>query len=56
MLHVAARAAGERLALGELRKPSTIMLRVRGRDLAAFRAGQLTREEARGRVEEVREF
>ena len=55
-LHVAARAAGERLAPGELREPSTIMLRVRGRDLAAFRAGQLTREEARRRVEEVREF
>ena len=55
-LAVAARDAGERLAPGDLLERLTIMLRVRGRDLAAFRAGRLTREEARARVEEVREF
>lgn len=33
----------------------TIMLRIKGSDLAAFRAGQLTRDEARARVV-VREF
>jgi hypothetical protein len=30
---------------------STILVRIKGADLAAFRAGQITREEARRRVE-----
>jgi hypothetical protein len=54
-LTIAARDNENRLAGGELADNVTITLRVRGRDLAAFRAGQITRDEARARVE-VREF
>jgi hypothetical protein len=44
-----------RLAPGDPYEVSTIVLRIRGTDLAAFRASKLTREEARQAVE-VREF
>lgn len=44
-----------RLAPGDPYVVATLVLRVRGVDLEAFRAGRLTREEARKRVE-VREF
>jgi hypothetical protein len=54
-LTVAARDNSDRLAGGELSDNATITLRVRGRDLSAFRAGQITRDDARARVE-VREF
>ena len=54
-LTIAARDVENRLAGGELADSVTITLRVRGRDLTAFRAGQITRDEARARVE-VREF
>jgi hypothetical protein len=54
-LTVAARDNEDRLGAGELADTVTITLRLRGRDLAAFRAGQITRDEARARVE-VREF
>jgi hypothetical protein len=53
-LTVAARDA-EGLAPGDLYAPPTIVLRIRGADLAAFRAGQVSREETRKRVD-VREF
>lgn len=53
-LTVAARDA-EALTPGDLRAPPTILLRIRGADLIAFRGGQLSRDEARKRVE-VREF
>jgi hypothetical protein len=53
-LTVAARANEDRLAAAELGDTVTITLRLRGGDLAAFRAGRLTRDEARQRVE-VRE-
>jgi len=54
-LTVAARDNEDRITGGELADSVTITLRLRGRDLAAFRAGQITRDEARARVE-VREF
>jgi hypothetical protein len=54
-LTVAARDNDDRLAGGELSDTVTITLQLRGRDLVAFRAGQITRDEARTRVE-VREF
>jgi hypothetical protein len=54
-LTIAARDNDDRLAGGELADSVTITLRVRGRDLTAFRAGQITRDAARARVE-VREF
>ena len=54
-LTVAARDNEDRLAGGELADNVTITLRIKGRDLAAFRAGQITRDEARARVE-LREF
>jgi hypothetical protein len=54
-LTVAARDNDDRLTGGELAASVTITLRVRGRDLTAFRAGQITRDAARARVE-VREF
>ncbi len=44
-----------RLAPGDPYEVSTIVLRIRGADLAAFRASKLTRDEAR-RAVEVREF
>ena len=46
---------GNRLVPGDAYDTTTWVLRVRGADLAAFRAGRLTLEEARKRVE-VREF
>jgi hypothetical protein len=56
-LTIAARdgEAGNRLVPGDAYDLSTTVLRVKGGDLAAYRAGQLTLEEARKRVE-VREF
>lgn len=56
-LVVAARDSepGNRLVPGDAYDTTTWVLRVRGADLAAFRAGRLTLEEARARVE-VREF
>jgi hypothetical protein len=45
----------DRLMPGDVYDTSTIMLRVKGSDLAAYRAERLTKEEARKRVE-VREF
>jgi len=53
-LTVAARDNDDRLVASELGDTVTITLRLRGSDLAAFRAGRLTRDEARQRVE-VRE-
>jgi hypothetical protein len=40
---------------GALDDASTIMLRVKGSDLMAYRSNQITKEEARKKVE-VREF
>ena len=54
-LTVAARDNESRLATGDRYDVSTIVLRVRGADLAAFRAGRLTKEEAVAKVE-VREY
>jgi len=56
-LVVAARDSepGNRLVPGDAYDTTTWVLRVRGSDLAAFRAGRLTLEDARNRVE-VREF
>jgi hypothetical protein len=45
----------DRLMPGDVYDTSTIMLRVKGSDLAAYRAERITKEEARRRVE-VREF
>ena len=53
-LTIAARDNDDRLVAGELSDTVTITLRLRGSDLAAFRTGRLTRDEARQRVE-VRE-
>jgi hypothetical protein len=54
-LTVAARDAEGPLSAAENYNPATLILRVKGSDLAAFRAERITREEARKRVE-VREF
>lgn len=54
-LTVAARDASGRLTPGQIYDGMTVMLRLRGSDLAAFRTGQITREEARAKVD-VREF
>lgn len=54
-LTVAARDNESRLATGDRYDVSTIVLRVRGGDLAAFRAGRLTKEEAKAKVE-VQEY
>lgn len=56
-LVVAARDSepGNRLVPGDAYDTTTWVLRVKGSDLAAFRAGRLTLEQARSRVE-VREF
>jgi hypothetical protein len=54
-LTVAAKDAEGPLSPNEPYEASTIVLRIKGSDLAAFRADRLTRDEARGRVE-VREF
>jgi hypothetical protein len=45
----------DRLMPGDAYDLMTIVLRIKGSDLAAFRADRLTRDEARKRVE-VREF
>lgn len=44
-----------RLSFNNVYDLATIVLRIKGSDLAAFRAGRLTRDEARARVE-IREF
>jgi hypothetical protein len=55
-LTVAARDQGlSRLQPGDPYEASTILVRIKGADLAAFRAGQVDREQARGRVE-LREY
>jgi hypothetical protein len=55
-LTVAARDQGlSRLQPGDPYEASTILVRIKGADLAAFRAGQIDREQARGRVE-LREY
>jgi hypothetical protein len=56
-LVVAARDSepGNRLVPGDAYDTTTWVLRVKGADLAAFRAGRLTLEDARQKVE-VREF
>lgn len=55
-LTVAARDQGvSRLQPGDPYDASTILVRIKGADLAAFRAGQIDREQTRGRVE-LREY
>lgn len=54
-LTIAAKDAEGPLSPNEPYEASTIVLRIKGSDLAAFRADRLTRDEARVRVE-VREF
>jgi hypothetical protein len=55
-LTVAARDQdGSRLQPGDPYEVSTILLRIRGADLAAFRGGQIDRDEARRRVD-VKEY
>jgi hypothetical protein len=54
-LTVAARGADSPFGPNDEHEMITLILRIKGSDLAAFRAGRLTREEAKARVE-VREF
>jgi hypothetical protein len=54
-LVVAARDNGDLGVPGDAGDTATIILRIKGADLTAYRAGRLTRPEARGRVE-VRTF
>jgi hypothetical protein len=55
-LTIAARGSQiARVGIGETDDLTTVFLRIRGSDLAAFHAGRLNREEVRNRVE-VREF
>lgn len=55
-LTVAARDQGlSRLQPGDPYESSTIVVRIKGADLTAFRAGQIDREQTRGRVE-LREY
>jgi hypothetical protein len=54
-LTIAAREHEDSLLTGEVVSTITITLRLRGRDLAAFKAGQITRDDARVRVE-ITEF
>lgn len=54
-LTIAARDDDERSLGGEVGETVTVVLRIRGSDLAAFRAGRLSRDEARQRVD-VKEF
>ena len=54
-LTVAARDQGARLQPGDSYDASTILVRIKGADLAAFRAGQLDRAETRRRAD-VREY
>jgi hypothetical protein len=53
---VAARDSDDsRMGSGDPYDVSTIILRIRGSDLAGLRGGRLSRDDARGRVE-VREY
>lgn len=54
-LTVAARDDDERGFGGDVSETVTVVLRIRGSDLAAFRAGRLSRDEARQRVD-TKEF
>ncbi len=54
-LTIAARGSEAGLIPGEIYQLTTMVLRVKGSDLADFLAGRITREEARQRVE-VRQF
>jgi hypothetical protein len=52
---VAARDGTPQIGSTEMYDVITIMLRIKGEDLAAYRADRITREEARKRVD-VRQF
>lgn len=54
-LSVAARGSDGALTPGEILQLTTVVLRIKGSDLADYLAGRLTREEARKKVE-VRQF
>lgn len=54
-LSVAARGSDGALTPGEILQLTTVVLRVKGSDLADYFAGRLTREEARAKVE-LRQF
>ncbi len=54
-LTIAARGSEAGLIPGEIYQLTTMVLRVKGSDLAEFLAGRISRDEARGRVE-VRQF
>ncbi len=54
-LTVAAYDEAGRITGSDLSEPKTILFRIRGSDLQAFRAGRLSREDARKRIE-VREY
>lgn len=54
-LTIAARGSGSGLLPGEIYQTTTVVLRVKGSDLADFLAGRTTKEEARQKVE-VRQF
>lgn len=54
-LTIAARGSETGLIPGEIYQLTTLLLRVKGSDLAEFLAGRITKEEARQRVE-VRQF
>jgi hypothetical protein len=54
-LSVAARGSDGALTPGEILQLTTVVLRVKGSDLADYLAGKLTKEEARAKVE-VRQF
>ncbi len=54
-LTVAAYDEAGRITGSDLMEPKTILFRIRGNDLQAFRAGRLTRDDARKRIE-VREY
>jgi hypothetical protein len=54
-LSVAARGSDGALTPGQIYQLTTVVLRVKGSDLADYLAGRLTKEEARQKVE-VRQF
>jgi len=54
-LSVAARGSESALLPGEILQLTTVVLRVKGSDLADYLAGRVTKEQARGKVE-VRQF
>lgn len=54
-LTVAAYDEAGRITGSDLTEPKTILFRIRGSDLQAFRAGRMTRDDARKRIE-VREY